>query len=161
MAKKEYANGRFPPPESCPDDVELLVQRAQQGDLAAQARLRELMQDSPFFRKSGDLSRQAEEAWVDLITEGNELFRDSLVANLTQLKTDMAGSAPTRLEQLLVDEIALCWLQTQHAACALARFHSVESKEARLAVQRQERARRTFLAAIKQLATVRNLLRRS
>ena len=145
-------------PESCPDDLPLLAQRAQQGDLAAQARLRELMQGSPLLQECGDLARHAEAAWVDLITGGNELFRDGLVARLDQLKADLAGSAPSRLEQLLVDEIALCWLQTQHAAQLLTGAETAERKEARLAGQRQERAHRTYLAAVKQLAVVRKLL---
>jgi hypothetical protein len=81
---------------------------------------------------------------------------DALLQKLANLKADLRRSSSTALEKLLIDRIALTWLQlayldvmcAQRAACLSA--SGVEQLE-----RRQDRAQRRFLAAIRAAAAAR------
>jgi hypothetical protein len=79
------------------------------------------------------------------------------------MKADLAAPAPSDaspLEALPIDRVAACWLQV-HAADVLAAKAAPAGTPTVLRefAFRQEAAQRRYLAAVKQLALVRRLLR--
>ncbi len=107
-----------------------------------------------------DLGLSAERAWLDLAAGEQVLLREALRRKLASLKTEVAGPAATSLEQLLAERIAVCWLAVQEADHVAARFfrEGGTQAEARFVEERQERAQRRYLAAVKALAQVRRLV---
>jgi hypothetical protein len=72
-----------------------------------------------------------------------------------QLRAELAGPNPSPLERLLVERIAICWLQSYHAD---QRHASATSWTTSLNyAQEAERAQRRLESAIRTLATVRRL----
>ena len=92
---------------------------------------------------------------MQLLTGEDLVAREILLRQLQALKEEVGGPTSTPLERLLVDRIALCWLQMQQADLLAARQ---VSQRAAWVEQRQDRAQARFLAAIKALAQVRKLL---
>lgn len=72
------------------------------------------------------------------------------------LRDELAGPSPTPLERLLVDRVVLGY----HADAAAAQAAGRELTPAQLGhlQKRQERAQRSYLAAVKALAVVRKLM---
>jgi hypothetical protein len=140
--------------------VEELARAAQTGDLDAVAALRQCFEEYPtLWEGVGNLARQAEYSVIRLAANGNPVVADALLQKLANLKVDLRWSSGTGLEELLIDRIALTWLQlayldvmcAQRGACLSA--FAVEQLE-----RRQDRAQRRFLAAIRAAAVVRRLL---
>jgi hypothetical protein len=76
------------------------------------------------------------------------------------LKSQIAGPTPTPLEQLLADRIVVCWLQVQQAELRAANRLSKNGWVLSNAVEnRLDKVNRRFLAAVKNLAQIRKLLR--
>ena len=69
-----------------------------------------------------------------------------------------SGIAPTPMENLLIERILTCWLETQYCDA----LHAQNMKEASIKTseflqRRQDRAHRRFLSAVKTLAVIRRL----
>ena len=147
--------------EATTQDVRLLLARAEQGDAGVLAELRAFLDARPeVWRQVGDLARHAEMALLDLAAANNLLLKESITRKLDELKRDLAPSSP--LERLLVERIAVSWLQLHHsdidAAAALAVNNGVGPRSAH-AQRRLGQAHHRYLQAIRQLAVVRKLLR--
>ena len=133
-----------------------LVQRGMQGDREVLPALRTFLDTEPaLWKEVGTLGEKVEQAWLQLLTGEDLVAREILLRQLQALKEEVGGPASTPLERLLVDRIALCWLQVQQADLVAARQGS---HRAAWVEQRQDRAQARFLAAIKALAQVRKLL---
>jgi hypothetical protein len=142
------------------DDLARLVGRAERGDLAVLPALREALAANPnLWQTYGDLALQAEGALVRVAAGSNLLLAESLLFKLRALKAELGSESATPLERLLIARVALSWLQANYHDILVAQ--AAGAGEARLrALQRlQDAAHRRHLAAIKQLALVRRLLR--
>src|SRR5262249_52829859 len=138
-------------------ELETLLQRGMQGDRAVLPALRALLETDPrLWQDVRSVVTEVEQAWMQLLTGENLVTREIYLRQLQALKATLAGPTPTPLEQLLVERIALCWLQVQQAD-GLAAQHV--SQRTAWVEQRQDRAQARLLAAIKALAPVRKLLR--
>ena len=134
-----------------------LVQRGMQGDREVLPALRTFLETEPaLWREVGTCVVEVERTWMQLLTGEDLVAREILLRQLQALKEEVGGPASTPLERLLVDRIALCWLQVQQADLLAARQ---VSQRAAWVEQRQDRAQARFLAAIKALAQVRKLLK--
>lgn len=121
-----------------------LLRRAAKGCKDAMARLRQLLDDNPeIWERAGDLVALAEKEWIDLIGKGDWLASESMRRHIAKLKTELAGTQPTRLEQLLVDQVGVTYLAAYHgetlastplgnAALAMQRMKQAESGQKRL-----------------------------
>lgn len=79
---------------------------------------------------------------------------------LVGLKAELQGPTPTPVERLLADRVGVCWLQVHQLDVQSATGEAATpSPQGLLAQKRLESANRRYLLAIKQLATVRKLLR--
>ena len=143
------------------EQLQRLVQRAEQGDETVLGELRAALDVNPWvWQRFGDLGRQAEAAWLQLVAGKNLLLLEATQRKAAQLRAELAGPAPSRLERLLVERIVSCWLQTNYADSAYAQLpKGTNPAQHTEALRRQDSAQQRYLQAVKSLATVRKLLR--
>ena len=132
-----------------------LVDKANAGDRPALAGLRRLLDDHPeIWETVGDLAARAERAWIELIAGEDALAVESVRRQVAELKAKLNGPHATPTEQLLVDQVASCWLATKQAELAAAQDGgSIEQAAFRL--RRVESAQRRYAGATRLLATLR------
>ena len=139
-----------------------LLERAERGDRSALPALQMLLDATPeVWRAYGDLARVAEDAWVELVAGPNLLLEESLRRKVAELKSEvLSGQSASPLEQLLVERVGAGWLQTTYADAAAAQAREKPLGLAQLEQQQrwQERAQKSYLAAIRTLAWIRKLL---
>lgn len=144
-------------------EIQKLVERAQAADQAAVAELRDLLDRRPeIWRRLGDLAQHAEMTMLALVAGTNVLAQESITLKLADLKSDLAGFSPSPLEILLVDRIAISWMQVHHADMDAASILSKDKGTTPLSLYAQRRldsAHRRYLQSIKTLATVRKLIK--
>jgi hypothetical protein len=139
-----------------------LVQRAQQGDMTVLPLLREALEADPsLWQEYGDLAAQAQEAWLQLLSGTDYLLAESVRLKLGALRQELGAEGASPLEKLLVERIVACWLQTHYADALYAQAKGPQSTTSvrQELMKRQESSQRRYLAAIKQLALVRKLLK--
>jgi hypothetical protein len=137
-----------------------LVERAERGDETVLPELRVALDANPWcWQRYGDLSKQSQAAWLQLIAGRNLLLLESTQRKAAQLRAELAGPQPTPLERLLVERIVSSWLQTNYADSAYAQLKGNSPAQHTAALQRQNSAQQRYLQAVKALATVRKLLR--
>jgi hypothetical protein len=149
-------------PVALTDELRQVVLRAEQGDASVMPLLRRLLDETPtLWQRYGDLAEQAELAWLSLVCGNNLALRESLTRRLAQLRAELAGDTASALERLLVNRVVAGWLQTHHADVHLAQLRASTSDPARirLAAHLLDRGQQRYLAALKQLATIRKLTR--
>src|SRR5712691_5225075 len=133
-----------------------LVQRGMQGDREVLPALRTFLDTEPaLWKEVGTFVAEVERTWMQLLTGEDLVAREILLRQLQALKEEVAGPMATPLERLLIDRIALCWLQVQQADFLAARQ---VSQRAALGQQHQDGADGVFLAAHKELGLIRKLL---
>ncbi len=94
-----------------------------------------------------------------LVAGPNTVAKEAIRKKLDALRRDVAGPAPSPLELLLADRVALGWLGL---AVAEGQYHraldqGLSQSDDEFHQRRMERAQRRYLAAIKALAQVRRL----
>lgn len=147
------------PPLTRAEGLRILVERANGGSASALAALRELLTKCPeIWQSVGDLSRQAEFAWSDLISGGDRLVTEAAKCHLEDLKARLAGASPTPVERLLIDLVGVTWLGVQYSEMALATPGTCSAAEGNYRLRRAESCQRRHLAALRTLATLRALV---
>ena len=73
--------------------------------------------------------------------------------------TSEADVSQLAQEAILIDQIAICWLQANMAEIILADNSDANQGQLKFLQQRAERAQKNLGAAVKELGTVRKLLR--
>jgi len=153
-----------PLPECTPiHELTVLVKQAQSGDTTAVPAIRSVLDANPnIWQLVGDLAAHAEETLLRLIGGGDVLGHEAIRRKLADLKTQLAGDAPTQLEALLIERIGLCWLAVNFAeidaAAARLKDQGLTSSSL-LAQKRLDSAHRRYIHAIRALATIRRLLK--
>ncbi len=141
------------------DEQVALIERAQAGDESTAPAVKALVLASPeLARLGGDLAGLVQSGWVRLFAGRNVLAREAMTAELDRLKLSLAGTAPTVIEQVLVDRVAACWVQANYADATEATHGDRTIAQAELALKRQTMAHKRLLAAVKTLAEVRRLM---
>jgi len=136
-----------------------LVQRAERGDESVLPELRRLLDRAPdLWRYAGDMARIAEDSLIELASGPNLLLKESLLRKLAELKGELAGPAPSLLDRLLAERVALCWLATTHSDAAYAQAKGSPPPALEHARRRQDSAGRRYAEAIRLLATVGKFL---
>jgi hypothetical protein len=141
-------------------DLAQLLKRAEAGDRSVLPQLQRALDGNPdLWRGYGDLAAHAEASLALLAAGPNLLLAESLKRKLAELKAELGGASPSPLEKLLAERVSTSWLQVTYFDGLVAQ--AAGAGEARLKVlrQMQDGAHRRHLAAIKQLAVVRRLLR--
>jgi hypothetical protein len=141
------------------EEMRQLLLRAQGGDPAVLPELRELLDARPeLWKRLGDLAGHVEEALLGLAAGKSLLARESIRRRLDELRAELAGPAPSAVEKLLVGRVVVCWAQC-HLADLEAAQKAKAGPPAAHAERRQSGAQARYLAALKQLALIRKLVR--
>jgi hypothetical protein len=136
------------------------VRRAEEGDESVLPELRAALDMNGWaWRDYGNLGRQSEAAWLQLIAGKNLMLLESTQRTVTQLRAELAGPEPSPLERLLVERVVACWLQVHYSDAAYAQLKGATPAQHTAALRRQNSAQQRFVLAVKALATVRKLLR--
>jgi hypothetical protein len=146
------------PQDEVLERLQRLVERAEGGDEAALPELRVALDANPWvWERYGDLGRQAQAAWLELIGGKNLMLKEAASRKAEQLRTELAGPGPSPLERLLVERVVACWLQVHYADASYAQLKGAGPAQHAVALRRQDSAQRRYLQAVKSLATVRKL----
>jgi hypothetical protein len=142
------------------EQLQRLVQRAEQGDETVLPELRAALDANPWlWERYGDLAQQSQAAWLQLIAGSNLLLQESTRRKAEQLRAELAGPGPSPLERLLVERVVACWLQTNYADASYAQLKGNGPAQHTAALRRQNAAQQRYLQAMRALATIRKLLR--
>jgi hypothetical protein len=137
-----------------------LVQRAEEGDESALPELRAALDMNGWaWQDYGNLGRQSEAAWLQLIAGKNLMLHESTRRKAAQLRAELAGPGPSQLERLLIERIVSCWLQVHYADASYAQLKGTTPAQHAAALRRQDSAQQRYLQSVRALATVRRLLR--
>jgi hypothetical protein len=141
-----------------PANFNELRDRADRGDLAAQAELTHWLNENPtVWRTLGDLANHAQMVFVRLVAKNDFLFSESVRRRAEELRKELAGAFPTPLELLAVQRVVAAWLQMQHVEAQIA-LADADLPKAKFWLQRQLQANRLYHAATKSLLLIRDLL---
>src|SRR4051812_31120295 len=151
----------LPFPQADTQELQRLLAQAHEGDLAVLPELRAALDRQPeLWKQVGDLAAHAELTMLRLAA-GQDLFAlEAMKRRLAVLKAELAGPSPSALEKLLVDRVGVCWLQVHYLDMQASTGPAGTSTPQGVWAQRRlDSAQRRYLFSIKQLATVRKLLR--
>jgi len=153
-----------PPKEKVyPAEVKELLERGNSGDPTAVPELKKMFTENPELAAAlGDLVRHAEQALLTLAAGESFTAREAIAHQVAQLRDRLARTAASELEKLLVDRVAVSWVEVYFGDVELAHqlLHGAgDAPASRAAARRLDRAHARYLAAVKALATVQKLLR--
>jgi hypothetical protein len=150
-------------PKTYPAELELVLRRANLGDVSALPELRKAYDEHPeLVGMFGDLVQQAEAALLELASPTCLASREAIARQLAGLRRRLQATATSELEKLLIDRICLSWVEVHHAAMERAGLllQSPGTHPATQAADRRlDRAQARYLAAVRALATVQKLVR--
>jgi hypothetical protein len=150
---------KSPPEPSVLGELRALVVRAQGGDATALPRIRDILDERPeVWQHLGDLSAVAERAWITVLAADNPLAVESMKRTVAEMKADLAGEQPTRLERMLVDQVLACWMEAKYLEALSADLRPGSLDQASFRLKRLESAEKRYLNAVKTLIALRSLL---
>jgi hypothetical protein len=139
-------------------ELRVLVQSAQAGNSAALPHIRKFLDDHPeVWRHVGDLATLAERAWITVLAADHPVAVESMKRTVAELKADLAGEHPTRLERLLIDQVIACWMEVSYLESISADPGRSSLEQAGFRLQRLESAQKRYLNAMKALTSIRAL----
>jgi hypothetical protein len=131
------------------------VERAQKGDATVLPLIREILDAHPeIWRHYGNLSELVDQAWISVLAGNDPSVAESIRREAKEMRAELAGDTPTRLERMLVDQVMACWMETKYFE-AIAVVDKRSLLQGNYYLKCRESAQRRYLAAIKTLATVR------
>jgi hypothetical protein len=146
-----------------PLELEAILERANLGDESALAALKQALDAYPeLTRTFGDLAAHAEMALLRLVAGPSLVAKEAIARQVAELRARLAVKATSELEKLLIDRIAISWIEVYHGDLELAQqllIHCSAGPATAAAQKRLDRAHARFLAAIKALAIVQKLVR--
>jgi hypothetical protein len=114
--------------------------------------------------EASGIARRAEWMLVKTISAGELLMEEALEERMHQMRSEIAGENPTPLEVLLTERVVAGWLLVETLEGLIAAQYQRDVTAHRVAptyvIQQSrivESATRRYLAAIRELATVRKL----
>ena len=106
----------LPPHTESLTELETLVRQGMAGDPSVLPALRDLLDTRPELWQALDtLADRVRQAWLQRLTGNDVVAQEILTRQLQVMQAEVAGPYPTPLEHLLVERIAICWLQLQQA----------------------------------------------
>jgi hypothetical protein len=131
-------------------------ERARQGDEAARQSLRQFLDRPEGARLFFDLAGRVRAALSRKFGGDDWLAKELRERELNRLRAELLGPAPTAIERLLAERVAIGWLEVHTAEYQLA----VTDSRYRGHWQKQvDHAHRRFLSALRLLTAVRRIPR--
>jgi hypothetical protein len=134
-----------------------LLKRAQNGDTSTLPELWRAFEDPKLVESYGNLARQAERSFIELVAVDNLGFKEALTRKMEILRAELGGPNPTPIERLLVERVVACWLQVQDADIRYAQAKNQSVKWYEYCQRRMNHSHKRYLSALKALALVRKL----
>jgi hypothetical protein len=145
-----------PTPTEILTNLKRWQKRATKGDTMAQQQLRELLDRPDCFQLFRDLASHVRAALSQKLGGDDWLAKQLLERELNRVRAELLGPAPTAVERLLAERIAIGWLEVHAAEFRLA-FAQPDFRDH---WQRQVgHAHRRFLSALRLLTAIRRLPR--
>ena len=140
-------------------EVRALLTRSAAGDESVRPEVCKLLENPAFIGIfGGELVEQAEAGFIASLFGKDVAFREATLKKLGRLRADLLGENPTAVERLLVERIAACWLQVQHAELRYVNhLKDMTMPQGDYHQRRMDATHRRFLSAVKALALVRKL----
>ena len=133
-------------------------ERAIKGDESVLPQVCEFLDKHPATVEDlGNLTRMVSRAMIESLLGDDLSFRESQERKLRELTEKIAGPCPSVLEQLLADQIVLCWQQVRDQELRWAQAREFTHTQGDYDQRRIDRAQKRYLSAIKTLAQVRRL----
>lgn len=142
--------------------LERAIYRTRQGDPEGMTELGKLLDEDPtLWQHQGNLGQRVLEGWLLLISDNDPYQFESLQRHFEEMREGLTGPSSSLTERLMVDHIIDCQVRRMYFS-ALEKNPTIREnlKLAKYVAWRQERADRQYLAAMKTLATTRELLAR-
>jgi hypothetical protein len=154
-----YDQPRMSDPPSGSEQYRLLPSRVRRGDSTVLQDLHaEIDGRLVNADETSEVVSQAEVAAIRLVSGGDPTVAHSLRSQIEDLKATLGREQSSTLERLLIDRIAVSWLEVEHADVNAAAQTDVHPTMGRFLVARQDAAHRRHRAAITALSTVRRHL---
>lgn len=133
-----------------------VIHKANQGDREALASLRRFLDRHDWiWRRAGDLNTATERSWIDLLAGNDQLVAESVKRTIDEMRSDLAGPAPSRMESLIVDQIINCYLACQFADTQLASLATGSVALSAFKLRRGEISQKRLLCAMRTLDLLR------
>ena len=121
--------------------------------------MREFLAKNKFlWQNVGNISLEAQVAWVNLTCGDDLYFRECLFKSANALKAELTGKNPDPIEKLLAERVVMSWLQLGYLEAREAQQGEKELRWAEYRRRRQDQAYRQFMRAADALATLRRLV---
>jgi hypothetical protein len=145
-----------PTPAELVKKVRSLATQADRGNKESARELRRLLDRPDVYELFKDLTDRVLQALVYKCAPEDRLTRELIEREFAHVRAELLSPAPTAIERLLAERVAVGWLEVHAAEFRLA----LADWEDRPHWQRQaDHAQRRFLAALRLLAAVRRLPR--
>ena len=99
-------------------------------------------------------------SWAELLGGDNPPSVEAVRRKAERLRAELEGEAPAPLERLLAGQVVSGWLEMSHAQIKVSDPGASTLGQAGFNLRRAESAQKRYVAAMKALATVRQLLPR-
>ena len=111
-----------PPSDEQAAEIELILQRARQGDVSVLPELQKILDDHPkIWAAYGNVAERARMAWIDMFAGKNHLAAASITRDCEAWLDKLTSETPSSQERLLAERIVSCRLQVSHAETSLAK----------------------------------------
>jgi hypothetical protein len=140
--------------------IELILQRARQGDIGVLPELQKILDDHPkIWAAYGNVAERARMAWIDMFAGKNQLVAASITRDCEAWLDELTSETPSSQERLLAERIVSCRLQVSHAEASLAKA-GAEASAAVVAVseKRITACQKRLLTAMRELALYQKAL---
>jgi hypothetical protein len=141
-------------------EINELIRQSKEGDKAARRRIRELTELEPIgmLRATGGcLAWQIESAKISKLTGDDKMWDSAITHKMRSIRESLGGPDAPPLERLLIERIALAWLDVSDLDFRHASSADLSYAKAEYFSRMRDRANRRYLQALKTLAQVRKL----
>lgn len=135
-----------------------LVRQSTQGDPDAAEELRRIVRNRhEIWEAYADLNRHVEVTLIGMISGEDLVLSESLRAKVDDLKNSIRGKTDNPIDGLLVDQIMISWLELRYSQMAKIQPQHL-ARDLQFWNAQYERAYYRYLAAIRELVDIRELL---
>ena len=135
-----------------------LLNQAQDGDKSTLPVLRKFFENPDMVELfGGNLTKEVQARLIGKHVGKNELLRESVSRKAELLRAEILGPNSTPLERLLAEQIVICWLHLHTLEYSYARAENLTLALGEYYQRNIQRALKSYLAALKALATIRKL----
>jgi len=136
-----------------------LIELANAGKPRALRLLRRVLDEHPeIWQEAGDLALLAQRQLMQAAVGKNQFARESLERKIEELKVELVGTSPSRIEELAAERVTATWLQVHHLDLLAASYPDQSTPQAKAVSKRQDQAHRRYMQALKSLGTLRRFI---